>query len=273
MSTRTRTSTLVFATLTGAFGAVGVSAQGQPPQGTVREYCVKVAAGKAAEYAAFLRDVTVPLNQSRADAGEFSWFAAVQGTVPAGSSARCDYRLAYGYKGDPPEEISGPGLDAALKRAKLTLTGDQLAARRSALVSLVAVEIWGEVDRIGDPPQKGSYIRFNRYRTKSGEFNEWLRMERTYWKPLMDAWLKGGGKGSWSVYALGLPGGEATPYDALTVDVFPDWNGMMQGVPVNEMWPKVHPGATITDTFSRFDRVRTIHSVEVGKIAELIQGK
>jgi hypothetical protein len=48
---------------------------------------------------------------------------------------------------------------------------------------------------------------------------------------------------------------------------------MMQGVPVNDLWAKVHPGATVTDTFNRFDRARTIHSVEVGKIVELVQGK
>jgi hypothetical protein len=272
MTSRARAFTLLAVSLSLSLAAAVASAQSQPSP-TVREYCVKVAPGKAAEYTAFLRDVTVPLNQSRADAGEFAWWAAVRSVVPAGSSAACDYRLAYGYKGDPPEEVSNEALEAALKRAKLTMTADQLTARRTALISLTGVEIWGQIDSIGPPAQKGAYIRFNRYRTKSGEFDEWIRLERTYWKALMDAWLKGGGKGSWSVHFLAMPGGESTPYDGLTVDVFPDWNGLVKGVPANDLWSKVHPGTTITDTFNRYDRVRSIHSVEVGKIVEMVQGK
>jgi hypothetical protein len=261
------------ASMAAALAATGAAAQGQAPPPMIREYCVKVAPGKGAEYAALLRDVMVPLNQSRADAGEFSWYAVVRSVVPAGTSAPCDYRLAYGYKGLPPEEASTEAIDAALKRAKMTLTGEQLAARRGALTTLVAVEIWGEIDGIGAPPQKNAYVRFNRYRTKSGEFEEWVRLERATWKPVMDAWLKAGGKGSWSLNVLGAPGGESTPYNGMTVDIFPDWNGLMQGVPADELWPKVHPGTTTTDTFNRFDRSRSIHSIEIGKIVEVVRGK
>jgi len=179
----------------------------------------------------------VPLAQARADAGEFAWFAVSRGVVPAGSSASCDYRGAYGYKGLPPEEISTEALDAALKRAKLTLTADQLIAKRTSLTSLVAAEIWYQIDSIGPPAEKGSYLRLNPYKVENGEMDEWIRME------------------------------------GLTVDIFPDWNGLMQGVPVTELWPKVHPDTTPTDTFNRYDRVRSVHDVELYKIVELVRRK
>jgi len=271
----TRARLLAFAGVSIAVGFAASTSQAQGPSAppTARDYCIKVAPGKGAEYTAFLRDVTVPLAQARADAGEFAWFAVSRGVVPAGSSASCDYRVAYGYKGLPPEDMSTEALDAALKRAKLTLTADQLIAKRTSLTSLVSAEIWYQLDSIGPPAEKGSYLRLNHYKVQNGEMDEWLRMERTYWKALMDAWLKAGGKGTWSAHGLWMPQGESTPYNRMTVDIFPDWNGLMQGVPVTELWPKVHPDTTPTDTFNRYDRVRSIHDVEVYKIVELVRGK
>ena len=266
---------LTFAAVSIAVGLAAATsrAQDQNPRPTVRDYCIKIAPGKGAEFEAYLRDISLPLAQARADAGEFSWSIIVRGVSPAGSSAPCDYRVAYGYKGLPPEELSREGLDAALKRAKLTLTADQLIAKRSALTSLVAAEIWSQIDGIGPNVEKGGYIRLNHYKVTSGEGSEWVRMETTYWKPIMDAWLKQGGVGGWGLYGLMMPGGESTPYSGLTVDSFPDWNALMQGVPVGTLWPKVHPGTTPTDTFNRFDKVRSIHDIEYYRVVAVVQAK
>jgi hypothetical protein len=248
-------------------------AQGQSEQPTVRDYCIKIVPGKGAEYEAYLRDVGLPLAQARADSGEFLWSVIARGVVPAGTSAPCDYRVAYGYKGLPPEELSKEGLDAALKRTKLTLTADQLIAKRTSLTSLVAAEIWYRLDAIGPDVSKGGYVRFNHYKVASGEVDEWVRLETTYWKALMDAWLKAGGKGGWGVYALGMPGGDSTPYNGVTVDTFPDWSALMRGVPLTELWSKVHPNTTFTEAFRRFDKVRSVHDIEVYKVVEVLKGK
>lgn len=247
-------------------------AQDQGGQRTVRDYCLKVAPGKAAEFEAHIRDVEEPLARSRRDAGEFDWLVVARGVIPAGTSARCDYRVGFGYKGLPPEELSKDGLDAALKRARLPLTADQLIAKRRALASLVATEIWGRIDGIGPGLAKDGYLRLNHYRILD-ETSEWVRMETTYWKPLMDAWLKEGGIGGWGVYGLWMPAGESTPYGGLTVDTFPDWNALVQGVPVGTLWPKVHPNTTPNDTFRRFDKVRSIHDVEYYKAVTVVGGE
>jgi hypothetical protein len=70
-----------------------------------------------------------------------------------------------------------------------------------------------------------------------------------------------------------MPEGDRVPYNAATVDFFPDWNALMQGVPVDQLWPKVHPKTTITEVFDRLEKVRSIHDVEVYKIIELVQPK
>jgi hypothetical protein len=268
-----RSRRLAFAVVSIVFAsAASGHAQGQAEPPTVREYCLKVAPGKGAEYESYLKDVAVPLARARADAGDFAWFVVSRGVFPAGSSARCDYRVAYGYKGLPPEELSNEGLDAALKRAKLPLTAEQLIAKRSMLTSLVGAEIWYRIDGVEGPDlTTGSYLRFNHYQARNTD--NWVKQETTYWKPLMEAWLKAGGKGGWGVYGLAMPGGDSTPYTGLTVDSFPDWNGFIRGVPVTELWPQVHPKITPTDAFAGFDQVRSIHDVEVFKVAAVVLGK
>jgi len=244
--------------------------QKEPP--TVRDYCVKAAHGKGMELESYVSYYVVPLNQARADAGEIAWFLFVGGVVPAGSSAPCDYRFVYGYKGLPPENPSQDQIEAAIKRAKLVTNAPAMAAQRNALSQLVSVDIWYQIDFTGLGAQKGSYIRLNHYSVKPGGTEDWQHLETTYWKPLVEAWDKEGGKGSWGVYGLMMPEGDNLPYNALTVDIFPDWNSMLHEVPI-ALWSKVHPNTEVTDVFDRLERVRSRHDIETYKVLEVVGPK
>jgi hypothetical protein len=260
-----------------SLAAVLVAAAGfaQAPQEvwTARDYCIRVTPGKAHELESFLRDVVVPLNQARADAGEFEWFLAERAVIPAGSSARCDYRVAHIYKGMPPEEATNEQLGAALKRAGMSLTAEQFLEKRSALTQLVSVDLWYTFESVGPTWAKGSYLKFNHYKVKDGQYDEYLRLERSYWKVLMEAWLKAGGKGSWVLTGLWMPGGDVIPYNAMTIDVFPDWSGLLNGVPVNELWPKAIPNTPFAEAMAQEDKVRSTHAQEVYRLVERVDRK
>ena len=148
-------------------------AQGQPDPPTLRDFCIKVAPGKAAEYETFLRDNVVPLARARVEMGESAWFVAEIAVSPAGTSAPCDYRLVYGYKAQPPEALSKETLAAGLKRARLTLTADEFIARRNALTQLVGVDLWSYIDGVPWNNEKGTYVRINHYNVKYGQMSEW----------------------------------------------------------------------------------------------------
>lgn len=249
--------------------SAGFTQDQKEPQ-TVRDFCVKVAPGKAMEFEAFARDVSVPLSQARADGGEFAWYMVMRGVEPAGTSAKCDYRIAYGYNGLPPEALSTDQLEAALKKAKLSVNAKEVIAKRDSLTQLVDVGIWSRIDSIGPPTEKGNYVRLNHYNIKPGAFEDWVRLETTYWKALVDSWVKAGAKSSWGVYALWMPEGDNQPYNAATVDIFADWNALLHGAPMGELWPKVHPHTDSTEVFDRLDRVRSRHDIEVFKVIELV---
>ncbi len=255
--------------LTALVAMTGFSQDQKEPH-TVRDICVKAVPGKAMEAESFARDVMVPLNQARADAGEFAWFLFVRGVVPAGSSAKCDFRAVYGYEGLPAETASTEQLEAAAKRAKLNVTGNEIRTKLNSLTQQVDVEYWVNRDSIGRNAQDGSFIRLNHYHVKPQATNDWIRLETTYWKPLVEAWDKGGGKGSWAAYELWMPQGDSQPYDAMTVDIFPDWNSLLHEVPLGDLWPKVHPHTDMTSVFDQLDRVRSRHDIEIYKVIDIV---
>jgi hypothetical protein len=86
----------------------------------------------------------------------------------------------------------------------------------------------------------------------------------------METWLKAGGNGSWVLTGLWMPGGDAIPYNAMTIDVFPDWNGLLNGVPVNEIWPKALPNITLAEAMAQEDKVRSTHAQEVFRLVERV---
>ena len=252
------------------FGPAAFTQQPQQQPPTVRDYCVKVPPGKSADFETFAKEVAVPLNQSRADNGDFEWYLVARSVIPAGSSAKCDYRVVYGYKGLPPETPSPEQTDAALKRAKLNMTAKDLAAKRDAVSQLVDVEIWYGIDSVGAGAEKGGYVRLNHYNVKPGASEDWQRLETTYWKPLVQEYNKGGGKDFWAVYGLLMPQGDNLPYNAMTVDGFPDWNSVVQESSLFSLWRKVHPNTEATDIFDRLDRVRSRANIEVYKVIERV---
>jgi hypothetical protein len=251
-------------------GVAPAGAQSPEEWRSTREYCVKVLPGKARAYEAFLRDVTVPLNRSRAEAGEFESFAVERAVIPAGTSARCDYRLAYTYKGIPPEEATTEQLDAALRRAGLRLTAEQVADQRSALIELVGVNFWGAMDSVGGEWAKGSYVTFNHHKVKDGQFDGYVQLEKT-WKPLVEARIKAGSKQSWHLTGLWMPQGDAVPYNAMTIDVFPSWGELMKaGASFMEEWKAVHPGMPFQMVEDQKAKVRTVYASELFRVVEIV---
>jgi hypothetical protein len=251
-------------------GAAPAGAQSPEEWRSTREYCVKVLPGKARAYEAFLRDVTVPLNRARVEAGEFETFAAERAVIPAGSSARCDYLLAYTYKGIPPEEATTEQLDGALRRAGLRLTAEQMADQRSALIELVGVNFWGTMDSAGGEWAKGSYVTFNHHKVKDGQFDGYARLEKT-WKPLVEARIKAGSKQSWLLTGLWMPQGDAVPYNAMTIDVFPSWGELMKaGASFMEEWKAVHPDMPFQMVEDQKAKVRTVYASELFRVVDIV---
>ena len=262
-----RNATRLFLTTAGCL--LVAAAQDQPAY--VRDNCIKVAPGKYAEYAAMLRDVTAKRMRVRVDEGRAAWWLALSSVVPAGAAARCDYHIVSGYSGFPPEAATAEQNAAELKKAGLNMTSAEYAAKLISLSSLVNVDIWQVRADVGPALEKGQYARLNYYRVKPGQQAAWLKLETTGWKPLVES-LKDSRLG-WHLHTLAMPAGEYLHYNALTVDTFPSWTALGQGVPVNTAWPKVHPDMPGADYLSLVNNTVERYRVDVIRVVEVVQPK
>ena len=245
----------------------------QTPVPHVRTICVKVAPGKTAEYEAYLRDISLKLLRARVDAGELLGAEVLRSVEPVGTSARCDYLLVWEYNGFPGEMSTADRTNALLKKLGMKMTAAELAAKRDSLSTLVGMELWRNVDMVPADEAKGGYLRLNLYKTKPGKVQAWVDSEKNEWKPLVEAYQKDGNVTGWSAWRMLAPAGDMQAYDAATVDYFPDWASAGSGLPLTQLWGKVHPNASIPEWQNRIAAIRARPAVELYRIAEIVAPK
>lgn len=209
-----------------------------PQTGYMRVLCVKAKEGKLAETRAFMLDSTAKLAKVRMDAGVYSSFVVAEAVAPAGRAARCDFHVVYGSPGFPAEQMAVQ--PAELQKAGVSMTVEQRNAKRDQLSYLVSTEYWRVRDIVGGTA-KGGYVRVNHYKTKPGMLADWTNGELTGWKPLAGMIAKETPGSGWGVYTLALPGGTSLPYNAMTVDMMPNWAAVGGGGSLRGKWMKVHP--------------------------------
>ena len=252
----------------GIFCCSLASSQTQGPQFYARDTCVKVKEGKAQEYTAYLRDVTVKLVKVRVDAGAIATYTIAQAVAPVGRAARCDYHLVTGYNGFPPEAPSAEQTAADMKKAGISMSREAMVSKRDELSSLVGVDTWNYRERVGTP-QKGGYARINYDKIHPGMGAEWLALESNGWKQLAEAASTEHGT-AWRVASLAMPAGASLPYNAMTVDIFPSWAALGRGLPTRALWNKVHPNTDMTAHLSRLSTIRDRPRVDTVRLIEVL---
>lgn len=243
--------------------------QAQEPARFSRDYCIKVRDGKAQEFSAYLRDVTVKLAKVRVEAGAVASFTIAQAVAPAGRSARCDYHLVYTYVGFPPEEPGAEQTAADMKKAGIFMTHEAMLAKRAELIYLAGMDIWRWRERVGQST-KGAYARINFDKVHPGMAAEWLDLESNGWKQLAEVAAKEHGT-AWRAASLVMPGGADLPYNAMTIDVFPSWAALGQGIPARAIWNKVHPNRDMSAHLDRLSTIRDRPRVAVVRLIEVIE--
>jgi hypothetical protein len=252
----------------GVFCCSMASSQTQDQQFYARDFCVKVKEGKAQEYAAYLRDVTVKLAKVRFDAGAIASYTIAQAVAPAGRAARCDYHLVAGFNGFPPEAPSADQTAADMKKAGISMSRENMIAKRDELSYLVGTDIWMYRERVGTA-KKGGYARINYDKVHPGMGAEWAALESTGWKQLAEAASKEYGT-AWRVASLAMPGGASLPYNAMTIDIFPSWDALGKGIPARTLWNKVHPNTDMTAHLTRLSTIRDRPRVDTVRLIEVL---
>ena len=149
------------------------------------------------------------------------------------------------------------------------MTREAMIAKRDELTYLVGMEIWRWRERVG-PSTKGAYARINFDKVHPGMAAEWVNLESNGWKQLAEVAAKEHGTG-WRAASLVMPGGADLPYNAMTIDIFPNWAAMGQGIPARAIWNKVHPNRDISAHLDQLSAIRDRPRVDVVRLIEVVE--
>lgn len=232
----------------------------------MRVQCVKVAEGKTAEFDSIIPD-NRKLAKVRVDSGRETVSILARAVFPGGRSAACDYSFVDGFDGFPPE-ASPEQAQADLQKAGIAMTQADYRAKLNAVGYLVRQEMWISRASIGSVP-KGGYVRINYNKVKADMIADYLKWETTGWKQLAEAAAKDIPGTSWGLYTLAMPGGSEQPYNAMTVDGFPSWEAMGNGLPVRQLWTKVHPDIDFTQHMQKLSSVADRTRIEVFRLVDV----
>jgi hypothetical protein len=234
---------------------------------SARVLCLKVSPADAAEFESLVREAGIPAEKERIAAGESVGFDLLRAVVPAGSACRCDYLVIFHY-GLLAEAEPGDNVADYLSRAGID--PQPVMAKWSQQVEQVGSEWWWWVERVGPAWPKGSYVNIAQWRTKANGFGHFVELERSYFKPLAEAWREEGAKFSWDIVGLWQPGGESVGYNGMTINVYHDWEtmrGWLQEV-FGRIWPKVFPGLDGTMIEDLKQSVRSQHASAIYRVVE-----
>jgi hypothetical protein len=252
--------------LIGAVSCALAPAQEKPQYARIQ--CVKVNPEKSAEFDKILPD-NRKLAKVRVDSGRTAFSLAARAVYPAGRSATCDYHFVDVYNGFPPEAPSAQQLQADFKQSGITMTQEEYRSKLLGSSYLVRQELWLSRGTIGTL-SKGSYVRINYNKIKPAMAAEYLKWENTGWRQLAEAAAKEMPGTTWGLFTLALPGGSGQPYNAITVDGFPSWEAMGKGLPVRDLWKKVHPDVDYTQHMQKMNTLIDRPRIEVFRVLDTI---
>jgi hypothetical protein len=175
------------------------------------------------------------------------------------------------YPGIPPQPLGLEELDAALKKAGMSMSAQQYVDRRNSLTTLVSNNMYQNQGYVG-AFKKGDYFVVNYMKVSAENMDDYVAFEKKVWKPLAEAMAKDGVRTGWSLNTRVLPSGSEQPYQAVTVDVFPTWESIYKDDPqFVDRWHKVHPDMELGTTFERYEKLRTLTTSQLYVVQDLIQ--
>ena len=251
-----------------AFFTLTASAQ-QPSPGYHTVACLKLKPDSAAEFRKFVTDDVHKVAQGRVGKGELTGWYLLRSVFPQGEAADCDYLIVAIFPKMP--HAFGPDiLDAAIKKAGLTITPDDYVKRRDSLSKVISTAVYQNEAAVGSP-KKGDYFEVSYMKVNEDNLRDWVAYERQVWKPLAEQLVKDGKQDGWSLNVRSMPFGSDLPFQGVTVDVYPSMDAVFAEDPqFIERFRKVHPDMEFGTTIERFEKLRTQARVELYVLDDIV---
>ena len=261
---------LVFAGL-GVAGSNSASAQEQSGStGFHSISCIKVRHGKSADFKTLVDGTFLKFGQSRVDSGAISAWIVLRTVIPAGHDATCDYVFVSFYSGLPSAPLGDEEMTAALKKAGISTSLEDMRQQQDAAGYLVYNSLERTALQVGQA-KKGDYIIVNVMSVP--DVGAWIANEKKMWQPIFEDGVKDGSVDGWSVVEQFLPRGTKDQGNTYTVDIYPNWDAMFKffGAGFSDRWKKVNPGVPIEQGMDQEHKVDTIDHTVLYHVVQIVQ--
>jgi len=261
------TRVLVCAVVAAALSGAAFAQQTSPGYHAVA--CYKLKPDTTVAFQKWTADEMSKVAQGRIDDGEITNFYLLRAVFPRGEAAECDY-LVVTFFPNMPHEFGTEQVDAAIKKAGLKFTGEDYFKHRDALIRLMSVGIFQNQAFVGGA-KKGDYFQVNYMRVATENLDDWIAFEKKVWQPLAEAMVKDGREDGWSVNVAAMPFGSDSPYQGVTVDVFPSLDAAFaDDKQFADRFRKVHPDMELGTTFERVQKLRAQAHVELFELEQYV---
>ncbi|MGP8251564.1 MAG: hypothetical protein ACLQHF_05975 [Terracidiphilus sp.] len=231
--------------------------------------CFKIKADSGAEFQKFETELLHKVAQGRVDDGELTALYVLRSVIPQGESAECDYLVVAIYP-KLPHMFGHEQLQAAIKQAGLDITPEDYTNSRNAVSKLVSLAMFQNQALVG-APKKGDYFQVSYMKVAPGNMNDWIDYEKKVWKPLAEAMVKDGKQDAWSLNVQVMPFGTDTPYQGVTVDIYPSMDAVFaDDAQFYDRFKRVHPDMELGTTIEHFERLRTQSMVHLYSLEDII---
>jgi len=251
-----------------AFFTLTASAQPASP-GYHSVACLKLKPDSSTDFQKFMADDVHKVAQGRVADGELTGWYLLRAVFPSGESVQCDYLIVAIFP-KLPHAFGSEVLDAAIKKAGLSIKPEDYVKRRNSLSKVVSTAVYQNQASVGSP-KKGDYFQINYMKVNEDNLNDWVALEKQVWKPLAEQLVKDGKQDGWSLNTRSMPFGTDMPFQGVTVDVYPSMDAVFEQDPqFVERFRKVHPDIEIGTTIERFEKLRSQALAELYVLDDIV---
>lgn len=249
--------------------SLALNAQQHSSPGYHTVACFKLKPDSSDAFHKFANDEVHKIAQARVESGEITAWYLLHSIFPQGESAECDYIFVNIFP-QMPHLLTKESVDAAIKKANLSITADDYFKHRDAVTRLISNALYQNQFSVG-MPQKGDFFEVSYMKASQDNIDDWMDYEKKVWKPFAEQSVKDGVEHGWSVNLPVMPGGADLPYQGVTIDVFPSMDAIFNSDPhFLERFNKVHPNMDFGFVIQHFVKLRTQSRIQLYQLDDII---
>ena len=213
------------------------------------------------------------IHAARVESGEILGWYFYQRKYPFGANSKYDYVTVTVYNDFTRLENPFSDVEGTLAKALPDMDAEKVMEKTGKTRKLVRGEVYRLIDQAAPPETKpGKFIMVNFMKTTPGMSQEYVAMERDYYKKQHQMAIEAGARKNWLLWAKQLPYGTKEWSNFTTVDAYDSMAQMMQPMPKDaEAKIKEKLGMSPSEAYEKMSKTRDLLRGEMWELLDYVE--